>query len=287
MIMRGEKRVLPLLVAFLSMVILSLPLSCGELGKENGKIGIVVSILPLADLVEQVGGEKVEVTVMVPPGASPHSYEPKPSQLKAVSEAEMFVKVGTGVEFEKAWMDRLVQINKDMLVLNSSEGMQLLGDDPHVWLSPLNAEKMVQNICAGLVKLDPGNEEYYTDHKDGYLRQLSELDGYIRERLGVVKDRRFIVYHPAWGYLARDYNLEQILVERGGKEPTAEDIGNAVAQAKTLRHKVVFVSPQFATKGAETVADEIGGTTEFLDPLPRDYIADMRAVVQKLAHAMR
>jgi zinc transport system substrate-binding protein len=250
-------------------------------------MGVVVSILPLADLVEQVGGDKVEVTVMVPPGASPHSYEPKPSQLKAVSKAEMFVKVGTEVEFETAWMDRLVQINKKMLVLDSSEGVQLLGNDPHVWLSPLNVEKMVQNIYAGLVRLDPGNEEYYSNNKESCLKQIIELDAYIRERLGNVEDRRFIVYHPAWGYFARDYNLEQILVEREGKEPTAEEIGNAVTQAKTLHHKVVFVSPQFPTKGAETVADEIGGKTEFLDPLPRNYIDDMRAVVQKLAQAMR
>lgn len=287
MIKRVEKRAPPLLVAFLSIVVLSLNLSCGERKGENGKIEVVVSILPLVDFVRQVGGDEVEVTVMVPPGASPHSYEPKPSQLRAVSRAEMFVKVGTGVEFELAWMDRLVQINKDMLVLNSSQGIQLIGNDPHVWLSPLNAEKMVQRIYDGLVKIDPGNKEYYINNKDSYLRQLAELDAHIREQLGNVKDRRFIVYHPAWGYFARDYGLKQITVEREGKEPTMEEIGDAIAEAKMLRHKVVFVSPQFAAKGAQTVAHEVGGVTEPLDPLPRDYVTDMRGVVEQLAHAMR
>ncbi len=284
---RVEKRALSLFVALLSMAVLSLTLSCGERREENDRIGVVVSILPLADFVKQVGGDEVEVTVMIPPGASPHSYEPKPSQLRAVSHAEMFVKVGTGVEFELAWMDRLVQINKDMLVLNSSEGIRPLGRDPHVWLSPLNAEKMIRNICDGLVKIDPGNAQRYASNKERYLRQLAELDGYMRERLGDVKDRRFIVYHPAWGYLARDYDLKQIPVQREGKEPTAEEIGGVVAEARTLGRKVVFVSPQFASRSAETVADEIGGITEFLDPLPQDYIADMRIVVQQLVQAMR
>lgn len=248
---------------------------------------MVVSILPLADFVEQVGGDNVPVTVMVPPGASPHSYEPKPSQLVAVSKARMFVEVGTGVEFELAWMDKLMKINKDMLVINSSQGIRLMGKDPHVWLSPYNAKRMVANICNGLVRLDPQNQDYYIANKNKYLERLDELDQSTRDRLSGLTDRRFIVYHPAWGYLARDYDLEQIAVEEEGKETTADNIKEVVDKSKGMSRKIVFVSPQFSTKGAEVVAHEIGGSTEFLDPLPEHYLDDMRTAVGRLVQAMR
>jgi len=274
-------------VGLLPIVVLALTFSCAERTAEEGRLEVVVSILPLADFVERVGGEKVQVTIMVPPGASPHSYEPKPSQLMAVSKARMFVKVGTGVEFELAWMDKLTEINRDMLVLNSSEGLQPIGKDPHVWLSPLNAKRIVVNICDGLVKLDPQNQDYYAANKNKYLAQLDELNLSTKARLSGLTDRRFIVFHPAWGYLARDYGLEQIAVEEEGKETTAENIRAVIDKAKGMSRKTVFVSPQFSTKGAEIVAHEIGGSTESLDPLPQHYLVDMQTAVGRLFQAMR
>jgi zinc transport system substrate-binding protein len=284
---RFANRIPRVFISLLAIAVFSLTLSCGKKTAEVGRLAVVVSILPLADFVEQVGRDKVHVTVMVPPGASPHSYEPKPSQLVAVSKARMFVEVGTDVEFELAWMDKLKEINKDMLVVNSSQGIGLMGKDPHVWLSPSNAEKMVTNICNGLVKLDPANQDYYFANKSKYLAQLDELDRSIRGQLSGIADRRFIVYHPAWGYFARDYGLEQIAVEEEGKETTADNIKEVVDRSKGMHHKIVFVSPQFSTKGAEVVAHEIGGSTEFLDPLPEHYLADMQTAVGRLVQAMR
>jgi zinc transport system substrate-binding protein len=271
----------------LSLVVFVLTLSCGGEKIESGRMNVVVSILPLADFAKQLGQDKIEVTVMIPPGASPHTYEPKPVQLIAVSKARVFVKAGSGVEFELAWMDKLYQINPKMMVLNSSEGLELEERDPHVWLSPLNAKKMVENICEGLVEIDPGNKEYYTSNKEDYLKQLDDLNEFIKVQLDDLRNKMFFVYHPAWGYLAKDYNLEQISVEREGKEPTAEEIRKVVEKVKELGDRTIFVSPQFATKGAEVVAAEIGGSVEFLDPLPQSYISDMRALVQLLAKTMR
>jgi zinc transport system substrate-binding protein len=113
------------------------------------------------------------------------------------------------------------------------------------------------------------------------------LEGYIRERLEGMEKRRFIVYHPAWEYFAREYDLEQIPVEQAGKEPTIEEMKRVVEVTQELENKIVFVSPQFATKGAETIAKEIGGETMFIDPLPRTYIANMQTVVEGLLQAMR
>lgn len=273
--------------ALLSMVVFALILSCGRGEIESGRMRVVVSILPLADFAKQVGQDKIEITVMVPPGASPHTYEPKPTQLIAVNKARMFVMAGSGVEFELAWMDKLCQINSKMTVLNSSEGLEIVKKDPHLWLSPLNAKKMVENVCDGLVRIDPENKEYYISNKESYLKQLDDLDEYIKGELDGLGSRTFFVYHPAWDYLARDYDLEQISVEREGKEPTAEDIRMVVKKAKELGNKTIFVSPQVTTKGGEVVVAEIGGSAEFLDPLPASYISDMRVVAELLAKTMR
>jgi zinc transport system substrate-binding protein len=287
MIKRVENRMSLRFVFLLSMVVFALNLSCGGEKIESGRMNVVVSILPLADFAKQIGQDKIEVTVMVPPGASPHTYEPKPVQLIAVSKARMFIAAGSGVEFELAWIDKLCQINSKMMVLNSSEGLVLVEKDPHVWLSPVNAKKMVENICDGLVKIDPTNQEYYTDNKENYLKQLDDLDEYIKGELDGLSNRTFFVYHPAWSYLSRDYHLEQVPVEKEGKEPTAEEIRMVVEKAKELGNKTIFVSPQVTTKGAEVVAAEIGGSVEFLDPLPGSYISDMRVVSDLLSKSMR
>jgi zinc transport system substrate-binding protein len=285
--MRQKDRKAFVLIFAFSVVILLLVLSCEEKNSRQEKIGVVVSVLPLADFVEHIGKDKVEVTVMVPPGASPHSYEPRPDQLKEVSRAKMFIKAGSGVEFELAWMDKLAKINRDMMVLNGSERIELIERDPHVWLSPLVAKTMAENICRGLEKLDPGNSEYYRSNLNQYSQELEETDSYIRRELEGIEIRSFICYHPAWSYFARDYDLEQIPIERGGKEPTAEGIREVVEKAKESGARVVFVSPQLVTKGAETVAREIGAYIQPLDPLPEDYISDMRRAAERLAQAMR
>lgn len=271
------------------MVSFALTLSCGRKSEGDGeeKIQTVVTIPPLADFVQNVGEDKVEVTVMVPPGASPHTYEPTPSQLEKVSRAKMYVKVGSGVEFELTWMDRLIGINKDMMVVNSSQGIEVIGNDPHVWLSPLNAKTMVENICNGLIRIDPVNEEHYINNKSQYLQELTEVDRYIRGRLEGIENKKFLVYHPSWGYFAKEYGLEQIPIEQAGKEPSAKEIKGVVEKAKKYNIKVVFVSPQLSTKSAEVIAKEIGGQTMSIDPLAQSYIPNMRIVIEKLTQTMR
>ena len=261
--------------------------SCGSEKEETGKIGVVVSILPLAEFVEHVGGEKVDVSVMVPPGASPHTHEPTPSQLVAVSKAEVFVKVGSGVQFELAWMDKIIDTNSNMLTVDSSNGVMLMGNDPHIWLSPLNARIMVENICSGLIAVDPENESYYIQNRDAYLRQLDDLDEEIRESLDGVENRAFMVFHPAWGYFARDYELEQIPIEIEGKEPSVKDIANVIDEALERDIKVVFASPQFNQQSARTIADEIGGKVESIDPLAKDYATNMRTVLGYLLQGLK
>jgi len=261
--------------------------SCGSEKEETGKIGVVVSILPLAEFVEHVGGERVDVSVMVSSEYSPHTPKLTPSQLSAVSKADVFVKVGSGVEFELTQMDTLIEQNRAMLVVDCSKGVTIMGNDPHIWLTPLNAKIMVENICSGLIEVDPENESYYIQNRDEYLRQLDELDEEIRKSFDGVENRAFMVFHPAWGYFARAYGLEQIAIEIEGKEPSVKDIANVIDEALEYDIKVVFASPQFNQQSARTIADEIGGKVESIDPLAKDYVTNMRTVLGYLLQGLK
>ena len=257
-----------------------------KVADEEG-IGVVVTILPQADFVENVGGDKVHVTVMVPPGASPHTYEPTPSQLRAVSKAKMYFKVGSGVEFENAWMDKIMAVNPDMQVVDCAKGISKMGNDQHIWNSPLNAKVMVENICEGLIEIDHEHEAEYTANRDKYLQELDDIDAYIHERLDSFTNTRvFMCYHPSFEYFASEYNLTQIAIEHKGKAPTPKVIRNCIDQARQYNLSYVYVAPQFATKDAEVIAHEIGGQTAFIDPLPLDYTANMRSIVEALSPEM-
>jgi len=286
---------------------LAVPVGCGETAHSSGKIGVVVTILPQVEFVENVGGEKVDVTVMVPAGKSPHFWEPLPSQMKAMARAEIYAKVGSGVEFELVWLEKLVSTNKEIVVVDCSAGIQLIqmagnqdhGDeepeeehhnpgamDPHIWMSPLKAKIMVQNICDGLVQVDPGNRAFYEQNRDAYLQELTELDEDIREALFGVTNRKFMVYHPSFGYFAKEYNLTMLSVEEEGKEPTPAGIVHLIEQAKEDNIKAIFASPQFNPRSAEVIADEIGGSVVLIDSLAGDYIANLRTVLGELVQAM-
>ncbi len=136
---------------------------------DNGKINVAVSIGPQVEFVKAVGGDKVNVILMVPSGSDPHTYEPLPDQLTSVSKAKMYAEVGSPVEFETNYMSKIKSINPDMLIVNCSKGIELMPNtaenesdevDPHVWTSPKNAEIMVENIYQGLIQIDPSNKDY-------------------------------------------------------------------------------------------------------------------------------
>ena len=283
------------LILLLTISLIAAGVGCNRETETIGKTVVAVTILPQAGFVEAIGGDKVEVVVMVPPGASPHTYEVTPDQMTKLSNAKIYAKVGSPVEFELAWMDKLIAVNKSMLVVDCSRGIDLTasqdpgepGLDPHIWLSVKNAEIMVQHICNGLVQVDAANKAYYEENCAAYLEELTKLDGDLAADLSDVENRSFIVFHPAFGYFARDYDLKQIAVEQEGKEPDADYIVRLIEDAKEQDIRVVFVSPQYSTKSAEVIAKEIGGQVVIIDPLAKDFIDNMRAVESAMKQAMQ
>lgn len=281
------------------LVCLSLATGClNQRPTGEHEMRVAVTILPQAEFVERIGGDRVQVTVMIPPGASPHTYEPTPSQLTEVSKAALYAKVGSGIEFELAWMDKIIDLNRDLMVVDCSEGIELMhadqededeqkdhkrGYDPHIWLSPKNAELMVENIYEGLIQVDPAHAETYTKNKEAYRQELGDLDTEIAQALSGKHNRKIMVYHPSWAYFCRDYGLEQVPIEEEGKEPTPRGIAHLIEQAKAYKITVIFASPQFSTESAEVVAREIGGKVVLVDPLDKNYTENMRKVAQAFA----
>jgi len=253
--------------------------------EHTGKIKAFVSILPQAYFVECIGGDKVDVSVMIPPGANPENYEISPAQLKELSTADVYIMSGK-LPSEETWLPRLIAANKKMLVLDSSQSIDFDEHNPHIWLSPRLVKKQAANIAETLIQLDPDNKAFYSHNLEQLLLALDELDKEIRENLSGVKQKSFIVYHPAWGYFARDYGLEEIAIEEHGKEPGARELARLVEEARAKKINEVFASPQHSSRSAEVFAQEIGGKVVFLDPLPRNYISDMQVVAKTLADAL-
>ncbi len=268
---------------------------------EQGKIGVVVTLPPQKEMVQAIGGDNVRITVMVPPNENPHTYSPTPTQMAEVARAKIYFKVGSGVEFEVAYLANIQSQNKKLLTVDCSQGIELIesiedhehghgeheaGKDPHIWLSPMNAKQMVGNICEGLAGLDEANRAYYESNRDAYLARLDELDAEIRRRLEGKEGSTFLVYHPAWAYYARTYGLVEMAIEEQGKQPGPSGVIAVVEQARKLGIRVVFVSPQFSQSSAETIAREIGGRVVTVDPLASNYIDNLKEVTAKLAEGL-
>lgn len=265
------------------------------------KIGVVVTILPLAYFAERVGGREVEVSALVPPGANPHSYEPSPRQLDALDRAGLCIKAGSGIEFELAWMDKLAALNRKMRVCDASRGIALIGiegrcghdhgasrgADPHVWLSPANAVIIADNIRAALAEVDPARAEAYTANARALTEEMERLDRDIAATLSPARGRAFVVVHPAWGYFAARYGLTQVPVETGGKEPTWRELAAVVRRAREAGARTVFASPESGRRSAEVVAREIGARVVFIDPLAKDYAGNLRRVAAAIAEGAR
>lgn len=253
---------------------------------------VMVSILPQKYFVERVGGDRVKVSVMVEPGASPATYEPKPEQLTALSQAKAYFSIG--VPFEKAWLERIQAANPAMRMVDTTKGIERMpmgasgqNLDPHIWLSPALVKVQAQTIADALAELDPAYATAYQSSLDSFKADIDALDASIRQTLEGVSQRKFMVFHPSWGYFARDYGLEQIPIEIGGQEPSAAELAALIERAKAEQIKVVFAQPQFSTRAAETIASQIGGEVLLINPLNPDWLSNLQTVADTFARVLK
>jgi len=271
------------------------------------KLPVFVSILPQRFVVERIGGEKVDVSVMVSPGQSPATYEPSQKQMAELSRAILFF--GIGVPFELVWMPKITAVYPDLRIVDTRAGITLRSmkshhhegksheseppahssgeKDPHVWLSPKCMIRICQNTCAALAGVDPQNRAFYEANLNALLEDLNQLDREIRQSLASVRSRRFMVFHPAWGYFADEYELEQIPIEIEGKEATARALVRFIDEASEEGVKVIFVQKQFSTTSAKAIAEAIEGRVVPLDPLALDYLDNLRRIARALGEGLK
>jgi len=271
--------------------------------KSADPLNVAVSILPQKYFVERIGGKRVNVNLMVKPGDSPATYEPKPEQLAALSETQVYFSIG--VPFEDSWLDKIAAANDEMSVVDTSKGIKRIpvdahykvklggkphsdaeGRDPHIWLSPELVKIQSQTMYATLAALDPANEAEYRINLDSFIADIDQLESDIKETLKGIPSRKFMVFHPAWGYFGDNFELEMIPIEVGGQEPSAAELADLIATAEEEDIQVIFAQPEFSTRDAETIADEIGGEVLLISPLAPDWLANMRHVASAFAETL-
>jgi zinc transport system substrate-binding protein len=248
---------------------------------------VAVSVPPQAWFVERLAGELVQVEVMLPPGANPSTHNPSMAQLKAATRARLYVKVGHPAwPFEQTWLARLLAEGPELTVVDGARGPACGGEDPHIWLSPACMRTLGDDLAAALAELLPEHRERIVLALDALHRELDELDAELRRTLAGVQGRTLLVQHPSWGSFARDYGLVQLSIESERKEPSAAELAEVLATARSRGVRHVFVQPQFAPLAAETVAAELGAQLEVLDPLSRDWATNLRSAARVFAERL-
>jgi len=290
----GRMVILPFVLVF--VVLLT---GCQSVPESSGTISAAVSILPLQFVVERIGGEYVDITVLVGSGQSPASYEPTPKQMAALSEADLFF--GIGVPFEKAFMPKLTGTLPDLPVVDTRQGILLRsitdrdvhhdhhhhGADPHVWLDPRNVAVMARTVCTALITLDTVHAESYQHNLDSLLDDLASLHKRIAATLSPYRGRKLYVFHPAFGYFADAYGLKQVAVEVEGKEPGPRQLAELIDRARAEGVKVIFVQNQFPVNTTTKIAEAIGGEVVRIDPLSPDYLDNLDQIATAVVGAYR
>jgi len=269
----------------LSGVACSFLLAISVLPADAAVIKVFVSIVPQKYFVQQIGKELVDVQAMVLPGASPASYEPKPDQMADLAKAKVYFAIG--VPFENAWLKKISAANPMMKVVQTDQDINRLGKDPHIWLSPPLVKIQTRTIMEALKDMDPANGSEYEANYRKFISEIDELNGQLKQTFSGKKDLQFLVFHPAWGYFAHAYGLEQLPVEIEGKDPKPAQLQQLIKHARGKGIKIIFVQPEFSTQSAEVVAKEIGGQVVFANPLAEDWMSNLREVARKFEAAVR
>jgi len=264
---------------------------------------IAVSILPQGYFVERISGGAVDYAVLVGPGQSPHSYEPKPSQMADLSRAKAWILSNT--DFETALRPKIQNLYPSLAIVDGTEGVAFrnlgahehegepvheepatgLEIDRHTWLGRGPAKIMASHIKDALVDVDPANAAKYEANYEALITDIDrEFDALI-PRLASLRGTSVFVFHPAFGYFLDEFGIEQEAVETGGKEPTAKALAQLVEEARKDGVKVIFVQAQFSASAAKSLADAVGAVVLPLDPLAPDWLDNIRRIGDALVRS--
>lgn len=265
-------------------------------------IQVAVSIPPQETFVRAIAGDKVDIVLMVKAGSSPHTYEPKPTQMMAIAKADLYLSIG--VEFEHIWLSKFQSLNPKMKTVSVAKGIekhsistahQCKGNhadhshgaerlDPHVWTIPKNVKIIAQNIYEALSAIDKNNTSYYKKNLEVFLASIDKTDKKIKSLFSKLAfNTAFMVFHPSWGYFAREYHLRQISVEIEGKSPKPRALVKLIQNAKKEKVKAIFTQPEFSDASAKIIAKELGIPVIKVSPLSLDWSQNLINIASAIA----
>lgn len=283
-------------ITILSLLLVFGLMACQTAPKKPVAKVVFASILPLQYFTDQITGGLYQSEVMVPPGVGPETYSPTPRQMSGMAGAGAFFANGF-LGFEEAYLDKFQSINPNLVFINTSEGVNLIhsdehshgdhmhekGVDPHTWSSPGGARIIAGNILNGMIKIDPANKANFQANYERLMAKIDSVDVAVKSILSTIPSRKFMVFHPALGYFARDYQLEQLSIEFEGKVPTPKHIQNIVEEARKHKIAYIMIQKEFDIENAEVIANETGSKVVQIDPLAYDWPGEMISLANKMA----
>ena len=280
-------------------------------------VKVAVTLPPYRTIVAELAGDRAEVHGLVPAGVNYHVWEPTPATIKALASCTILFTDSLGMDLP--WLPRFQAANPNLRMVGIATDVTWLeqsehdeheehgeehhehaeieehehhhheGLDPHIWTSPRQVMAMAVRISAALMAADPQGMPYYKKRLGDFLTSAHQLDQLLKRTVSKMpaESRRFIVYHPSYGYLARDYGLIQESIEFDGKEPKPATLARLVETAKAEKIRLIFVQPEFDQRSARTLAQEIGGAVMPTDPTGSDWEGNLRSFAQALESASR
>jgi len=265
---------------------------------------VIVTIEPQRYFLSKIAKDIIEPVVLVPAGANLHTFEIKPSQIKEITDARIYFTIGDPVEI--SLKNKIKNLKKDIKIIDTDSNIQKIpmedldqdhghehhhahehnNLDPHIWLSPSLAKIISLNILNGLITIDPDHSDIYRKNFDSFMKEIDSLDIEIKGILrDVPKSKIFLVFHPSWGYFARDYNLIQLSVEYKGREPSPKKLAEIINIAKHNEIKAIFIQPQISSRTAQIIGKEIGAKLVAADPLSFNWTENLKEIAVKIRDA--
>lgn len=276
------------IILLISVLIFLVACQSKNTKREESEKVITVTILPQKTFVEKIAGDEFKINVLVPPGSNPETGNLLPSQLKDISNSDVWFQIGH-LGFETTWREKIAEANKKMKIINHSKGLDLIavseehgdhahesGVDPHIWLSPVLVKKMARQIMDELTLLNPANSNKYKTNYLDFVKEIDLLDIEIRNKLAPFKGKKIIIFHPSLSYFTREYELVQYSLEREGKEPTPQLIMELVDLARKENIKTIYIQNEFDRDHARVFSEEIQGKVIQIRPLDPAWTDNLR-----------
>lgn len=281
----------------LLIVVSSILFSCGK--SNSNKITVTVGIEPQKFFVEKIGGDKVEISVLVKSGMSPENFEPLPSQILDVSYSKIYYKIG--MPFEEILIKNFPKSNSSLKIIDTSKDIKFRNSessatvfengelhsnhnhglyDPHIWLSLELVKKQAETIYNSLYEIDPINKNFYKKRYSSFLNEIDSVKNIIDDSFNIIKNKVVLVYHPAWGYFCDDFNLRQVPVEFEGKEPGIKDLSKIITFVKRNNIKYILAESQNNSPALNSIAEELGVKIIKHDPLSSNYFENLISLSQ-------